>query len=100
MARPVKLRVARESLLSKGFVQVPDTGDHEHFCFIHGGRKTKAWTKLSRWKSSDDIDASMFKRMKPQLQLERDKEVEDLLSCDMDYTGYVAKLIAYRVIAA
>ena len=96
MAKPVKHSIAKGSLLTKGFVE--DRGDHEFYFFHYKGRWTGAWTKLSRKPSGDDIAPNLFKRMRPQLQLRYDREVEALLSCEMTHQGYIDKLLEYRVI--
>lgn len=97
MAKPVKHSIAKGSLLAKGFVE--DKGDHEFFYFHYKGRWTGAWTKLSRKPSGDDIAPNLFRRMRPQLQLRYDREVEALLSCEMTHEGYIGKLLEYKVIS-
>ena len=97
MAKPVKRSIAKKSLLQKGFIQ--DKGDHEFFYFLHSGKTTSAWTKLSRKPGGSDIFPNLFKFMKRDLQLRYDGEVEALLNCEMDHEGYTAKLLEYNVIS-
>lgn len=79
-----------KGLIKKGFEE--ESGDHIFLVFCYNGKPTVVWTKVSR--GADDIPKGILSEMKKQLQLESQKEFEDLVDCKLskeDYTLILSK---------
>jgi hypothetical protein len=79
---PIRRRDARMALLQKGF---REEGRHHGFLFFYyQGKKTNAYTYLSHGPQSRDIDESLLKKMRRELQLDTSKQARDILECPLD----------------
>ena len=83
MPDPIPVRVARKSLIDKGFRGV----ERDHSLYIYynkDGQKTQAYTFFSKGgKKAKEIDNALLGRMKQQLRLQTIRQASDLLECPM-----------------
>ena len=78
---PIKPKKAKKVLADKGFREEKDR-DHSYWFFYFEGRKTNCYTYFSHG-SNNEIDNSLLKRMKRELQLDYDNQVKNLLECPL-----------------
>ncbi len=94
---PIKHRVAKNSLLQKGFKDEKKR-DHDYFFFYYEGKKTRAYTYFSHGSQSQDVDDSLLTTMMRQLQLDESQQVRDLFLCPLEHEQYVELLMQKNVI--
>lgn len=82
----IKRTQIESSLRKKGFVE--EGGDHEYFYHEIDGKRTGAWTKVSRGSGYKDYGINLLKAMKIQLRLDSLEQVRRLLECPMDANEY------------
>lgn len=84
-------RKLEKNLPKKGFKRDP-SGDHIFFRFYIRGKETIAYTKISHSRKFKTIPDGLMFAVRKQLQLETNKQVEDLVNCHLNKEGYEAIL--------
>jgi predicted RNA binding protein YcfA (HicA-like mRNA interferase family) len=87
----------RKNLKKKGFVE-DKSGDHIYLNHYHQGKATGSYTKVSHGANKDDVGPDLIRRMKDQLKLSTNSQVNDLAKCPMSEASYVAILKSAKVI--
>lgn len=82
----IKRKQIEASLIRKGFVK--EGGDHEYFYHEIDGKRTSAWTKVSRGTRYKDYSINLLKAMKIQLRLDTLEQLRRLLECPMGADEY------------
>lgn len=85
------------SLPAKGFTLEDGKRDHHILRFHHRGLTTAVYTKVSRGKEYKDYGDGLLAKMSRQLKITR-AQLNDLIDCPMDETGYANVLRAAGVI--
>ncbi len=79
------------NLEQKGFRR--DKLHHVYFRHVYEGRETGAYTYISHTKKIHTISGDLLTSIRRQLQLDRNKDAYDLLTCPMDAQTYNQILI-------
>lgn len=74
------------SLRKKGFVE--ESGDHKYFYHEVDGKRTSAYTFISRGSGYKTYGDALLKAMKMQLRLDSVQQVKQLFECPMDAEEY------------
>lgn len=74
------------SLRKKGFVE--EGGDHKYFYHEVDGKRTSAYTFISRGCAYKTYGDALLKAMRMQLRLDSTHQVKQLLECPMNAEGY------------
>lgn len=82
----IKRTQIESSLKKKGFVE--EGGDHKYFYHEIDGKRTSAYTKVSRGTGYKDYSINLLKTMKIQLRLDTLEQLRRLLECPMDANEY------------
>lgn len=88
----IERKQIESALRKKGFVE--EGGDHKYFYHEVDGKRTGAYTKVSRGTGYKDYGIHLLKAMKMQLRLDTLEQVKRLLECPMDadeYNGILRK---------
>lgn len=87
----VPRRKIESNLPSKGFVE-EDT-HHKYFYHEYEGRRTGAYTYISRGSKYKTYGKELLNSMKKQLKLDTIKQVKDLFCCPMSAEEYNSIII-------
>ena len=82
----IKRTQIESSLRKKGFIE--EGGDHKYFYHEIDGKRTSAYTKVSRGTGYKDYSINLLKTMKIQLRLDTLEQLRRLLECPMDANEY------------
>lgn len=82
----IKRTLIESSLRKKGFIE--EGGDHKYFYHEIDGKRTSAYTKVSRGTGYKDYSINLLKTMKIQLRLDTLEQLRRLLECPMDANEY------------
>ena len=93
MSNPIDRQQVERALREKGFVSVERGRDHRFYYFHHKGKKTLAKTKVSTGSAYKQYDDSLFRLMRNGLQLDKTRQVRDLLECPLSESDYVDILV-------
>lgn len=95
---PFKVRDVRRSLKTKGFVE--DNEHHKYLYFYYKGKATALYTYTSHGKDSDDVGDGIVGKMKRQLGLRNNGQVNRLIECSMSEADYIKFLIEQNQLPA
>ena len=86
---PINPKNAKKSLAEKGFK--PENRDHNFWFYYHEGKKTNCYTYFS-FGSNKEIDDSLLKKMRKELQLDYIKQARELFSCPLEQRDLITIL--------
>lgn len=81
------------NLPKKGFKKV-ESGHHIYFHHVYQGKETGPYTFVSHSAKIKTYDAKLVSKMRSQLRLDHNKQVQDLCNCPMSGADYNEILIS------
>ena len=98
-------KTIQQSLLQKGFQRAKvgkgtgKSNDHIWYHFFHKGKKyPQINAKISHGSDYKTYNDTLINLMKVRLELDRKKEVEDLVTCPMNKDDFLAILISKGIV--
>lgn len=92
----LKVRLIKQALQSKGFVQF-DNKDHWYYYFHYQGKKSNIYTKISHGET--EIQSGLCSAMAKQMRL-TGPQFADFVDCNLTAEHYVDLLVAAKHLSA